>query len=83
MKNANVSFPVEASVLSQNAIEEVIKSEYFAKQDDVVCRLHYRGIHDTYIVFYSSREYFFKVYRYGSRIIDEIRSEIQLLIVLK
>ena len=83
MKNTNNPFPVEASVLSQHAIEEVIRSEYFPKQGDVICRLHYRGIHDTYIVFSNNREYFFKVYRYGARTIDEIQAEIQLLIVLK
>ena len=76
-------FPAEASVLSHLPIEEVIKSEYFSDHDNVTCRLHYRGIHDTYIVFCNNREYFFKVYRYGFRTIDEIRAEIQLLIVLK
>jgi Ser/Thr protein kinase RdoA (MazF antagonist) len=83
MEYDNKLFPVEASVLSHQSIEEVIKSEYLLDHDTVTCRLHYRGIHDTYIVFCNNREYFFKVYRYGSRTIDEIRAEIQLLIVLK
>jgi len=77
------SFPVETSILSHQSLKEVIKSEYFPNYDNVICRFHYRGIHDTYIIFFDNREYFFKVYRYGFRTIDEIRAEIQLLIILK
>ncbi len=83
MEYENKLFPVEASILSQQAIEEIIESEYFPRQGNVTCRLYYRGIHDTYIVFSDNREYYFKVYRCGMRTKEEIQAEIKLLFVLK
>ncbi|MBN2076850.1 MAG: phosphotransferase [Dehalococcoidales bacterium] len=83
MSNTRNLFPVEASLLSQRAVEETIKSEYFPKQSAVTCKLHYRSIHDTYIVFCNGGEYYFKVYRCGLRTEDEIQAEISLLLILR
>jgi Ser/Thr protein kinase RdoA (MazF antagonist) len=83
MKKTGKLFPVEASVLSQRAVEEMIKSEYFPKQSAVTCKLHYRSVHDTYIVFCNGGEYYFKVYRCGLRTEDEIQAEINLLLILR
>jgi Ser/Thr protein kinase RdoA (MazF antagonist) len=83
MKNTGNLFPVEASVLSQRVVEETIKGEYFPEHSTVTCRLHYRSIHDTYTVFCNSGEYYFKVYRCGLRTEDEIRAEIELLLILR
>lgn len=83
MSNTRNLFPVEASLLSQRAVEETIKSEYFPKQSAVTCKLHYRSIHDTYIVFCNGGEYYFKVYRCGLRTEDEIQAEKSLLLILR
>ena len=83
MSYMNTLFPVEASVLSQQTIEEIIKSQYFPTPGNITCRLHYRGIHDTYVIFNESKTYYFKVFRYGLRTKEEIQAEIKLLLVLK
>ena len=83
MKIQKNLYPVEASVLLSSAIEKTLKSEYFPESNDISCRLHYRGINDTYIVFYNEQEYYFKVYRYGYRTIGEIQAEIDLINHLK
>lgn len=83
MKNTKELFPVEASVLSQHALEEIIRREYFPEHGDVICKLHYRSIHDTCAVVCNETKYYFKVYRHGLRTEEEIRAEIGLLRVLK
>jgi len=83
MKTPKDLYPVEASVLLSSAIEKTLKSEYFPEHGDISCRLNFRSINDTYIVFCNEQEYYFKVYRYGYRTIDEIQAEINLINHLK
>lgn len=74
-------FPLEASILSGPAILEELVGVY--PQNIRSCRLHYRSIHDTYIVKSDRDVFYFKVYRYGFRSVADIQTEIDWLNHLK
>lgn len=77
----NLLFPLEAVVLSSNAIGEKVSVEY--PISILGCRLHYRSIHDTYIVRAKDSNYFFKVYRHGLRTKEDIHTEIHWVLHIK
>jgi len=83
MNMSNALFPVEASILSSDAVYSRLLTEYSSKCKISLCRLYYRSIHDTYIVTADEATFFLKVYRYGFRTKEEIMEEIDALIHLK
>ena len=75
-------FPLDAVVLSSSALTAALGAAYFPGRCDVLCRLHYRSIHDTYRVTAGSRAYYYKVYRLNLRTPAEIAAEAALLVHL-
>lgn len=48
-----------------------------------LCRLHYRSIHDSYVVRTDTGEFYFKVYRHGLRSREEVQAEVECLLHLR
>jgi Ser/Thr protein kinase RdoA (MazF antagonist) len=75
-------FPATDSNLCANSLVEQVLSQYElgAIRD---CRLHHRGLNDTYKVESSQdRTYFLRIYRAGWRSREEIETEIAILLHL-
>jgi len=82
MKGANMSneyFPLQAAVMSEEALGDYIASNYFSKNTTIKCRLFWRSIHDVYRVISGDSIYYYKMYKQGFRRYTEIKSEIDIL----
>jgi len=75
--------PIEASIPSGEALRNTLVSDYPAELEIKSCRLHYRSIHDTYVVVSDNARFYFKVYRYGLRTREEVQAEVDLLVHLR
>lgn len=75
----HLPFPLEVTVLSQDALGDYIRANHFPGKSGLSCRLYYRSLHDTYRVLSGDQEYFYKIYRQDMRSMEEIQSEIDLL----
>jgi len=76
-------FPLQAAVLSEDALGSYIISNYFSINASLHCRLFWRSIHDVYRIISGNDVYFYKVYKQGFRRREEIQSEIDILNHLK
>jgi len=76
------SFPVIASILSQNKLGEFI-SEKYNLEDNFKCELFRTGVNHTYFMSNSNRKYVVRVYCYNWRTKVEIEQELKLLKLLK
>ena len=75
-------FPVTNSILCARSLSEQVLSLY-ALGAISRCRLHHRGLNDTYKVECSQGDtYFLRVYRAGWRSKDEVETEIAVLLHL-
>ena len=83
IRMSNDFFPLQAAVLSEDALGNYIKSEYFSQNTLLTCRLFYRSIHDIYQIISSNEVFFYKLYRQGLREKAEIQAEVDLLNHLK
>jgi Ser/Thr protein kinase RdoA (MazF antagonist) len=76
-------FPTTDSILCAHSLIEQVLPEYDLGAISR-CRLHHRGLNDTYKVEYSQGDtYFLRIYRSGWRSHDEIETEISILLHLK
>lgn len=76
------TFPVTHSILSPEGIAAFVKERY-ALNGDCKCRLLKAGINHTYRVESGSSIFIFRVYSYQWRTVQEIREELDLLLLLK
>lgn len=77
-------FPAQTSVLSNEALEQIVRKNYSLFAGTAVrCHLYRRGMHDTYVVKTGVRRYYLKVYYHGLRTLKEIEAEVLLLHHLK
>ena len=71
-------FPVQKTILSQDALKERILPLYDIEKDHTI-RFFHNGLNDTYKVENGTDTYYLRVYRYDWRSKDDINSEITLL----
>ena len=76
------TFPVIASILSQNELGEFI-SEKYNLEDNFKCELFRTGVNHTYFMFNKNRKYVVRVYCHNWRTKVEIEQELKLLNLLK
>jgi len=73
-------FPTQYSTLSAPALNLRLQQAYGLK--DMHCRLLIRNVSDAYVIGNNREKYLFKIYRDVHRKPDEIRGEVQLLLLL-
>ncbi|CAG7637109.1 Homoserine kinase [Paenibacillus allorhizosphaerae] len=76
-------FPTQASILSNQALETVFRSNYSLVAETIHCHLYRKGMHDTYVVKAGLKQYYLKIYYCGLRTLEEIEAEVSLLHHLK
>ena len=74
-------FPVDASIISSQALATNVLSKYHL-QSPLTCKFLQRGLNDTYTVQTGSSTYYLRVYRHGLRKKSEIDAEVDMLIYL-
>lgn len=74
-------FPTQYSTLSSIALKDRIEQAYGFI--GLSCRLLLHGVSDTYILEDEFPRFIFKIYRDAHRKLDEIKAEIELLLILK
>jgi Ser/Thr protein kinase RdoA (MazF antagonist) len=72
-------FPLQAAVMSEDALGSYIVENYFSKNTKLSCRLFWRSIHDVYRIIMNGSFFFYKMYKQGLRSYNEIQSEIDIL----
>lgn len=73
-------FPTQYSTLSAIALNEHLQKRY--NLNHTQCKLLIRNVSDTYVLENTSSKYIFKIYRDAHRKIDEIKGEVELLLLL-
>jgi len=75
------TFPVQASILSSDALVNWLKTKYRLRQP-VACVFHHKGINDTYKVTAATSIFYLRVYVHGWRTREEVKTEVNLLKIL-
>lgn len=73
-------FPTQYSTLSSKALNIKLQESYGLS--DTTCRLLIRNVSDTYVIENETERYIFKIYRDAHRKLEEIKGEVELLIIL-
>jgi len=71
-------FPIQASVLSGQALGQRLLTRYGLKQP-ATCNFLHRGVNDTYVVRSGTARYYVRVYRYRWRTKSQIEAEVDML----
>lgn len=66
------------SIVSESFLCELIKESYDLG-DSIECMYLLQGLNDTYLIVSDGKKYIFRIYRYGRRSIDSIKSEIEYI----
>ncbi|MDO1451452.1 phosphotransferase [Rhodocytophaga aerolata] len=75
-------FPVTYSLISSQALQEVLLPLYLLPMDSKVVFL-YQGMHDTYLIQGTSSKCILRIYRAGWKTFEQVEAELQLLVWLK
>lgn len=69
---------ISHSIVSESYLREIIE-ECYILGDSIECIYLLQGLNDSYLVVSGGAKYVFRIYRYGRRTADSIRSEIEYI----
>lgn len=69
---------ISHSIVSESSLREMIEKCYVLG-DSIECIYLFQGLNDSYLIVSGGKKYVFRIYRYGRRTVDSIKSEIEYI----